>query len=321
MRPPEQLLQADRATLRRLLVEGHPVDPHALEGWAYRGTSLGLPAIVERLSWKTFQKTFYRDPATGRLRGWNVRLEQEGLDAPSRPRLRRGEPITEWHFEVVEPSLAPHPPGFGRGLLIDYARGANPPGPMRTVKDPLISLDPERCDRLLGVSYAVVAGRCVELPTYFVLEREHPIHFVPGAALRDTRTPRPRFVEAPLRLTAMERRWAELLFAALLGVGADDREAQAGLSAFWEQFEAASPPLVQAGLRPMVLLLTFLPVGLGWGRPLFALDSAARFRFVEQASASSSFAVRQALITLKTLACLAYFEGPQIRSRYAGGAA
>ena len=53
-----------------------------------RGTSLGLPALVEKLTWKTFQKTFYRDPRTGRLLGWNVRLEQDGLDAPSRPRLK-----------------------------------------------------------------------------------------------------------------------------------------------------------------------------------------------------------------------------------------
>ena len=64
------------------MLAGHPVDPAQLEGWVYRGTSLGLPSLVERLTWKTFQKAFWRDPATGRLLGWNVRLEQDGLDAP-----------------------------------------------------------------------------------------------------------------------------------------------------------------------------------------------------------------------------------------------
>ncbi|HEY8427754.1 MAG TPA: hypothetical protein VIL20_05240 [Sandaracinaceae bacterium] len=88
------LRTADRATLRRHLLEGHPVDPSAIEGWAYRGTSLGLPRLVELATWKTFQKTFWRHPS-GRLIGWNVRLEQDGLDAPSRPKQRNGRPVTE----------------------------------------------------------------------------------------------------------------------------------------------------------------------------------------------------------------------------------
>ncbi len=70
-----ELRTASHRALRDAIVHGHPVDPRALEGWAYRGTSLGLPRVVERLTWKTFQKTFYRDPFSGALRGWNVRLE------------------------------------------------------------------------------------------------------------------------------------------------------------------------------------------------------------------------------------------------------
>src|SRR5262245_37281178 len=72
------LRTASNDELRDAIVHGHPVDPRELEGWAYRGTSLGLPKVVERLTWKTFQKTFYRDPVSQRLLGWNVRLEQDG---------------------------------------------------------------------------------------------------------------------------------------------------------------------------------------------------------------------------------------------------
>jgi hypothetical protein len=176
------LLHASRAELRERIVGGHPVDPGGLEGWAYRGISLGLPKLVERLTWKTFQKTFWRDPASGRLLGWNVRLEQDGIDAPSRPIVRDGRPRTVWHYEVVPPAGIPAPPGFDRGLIIDYSRGRNPRwDTIRFSKDPLVALAPGNADELLGVTYLVVGGRCIETPTYFILEREHRIEFVPYA--------------------------------------------------------------------------------------------------------------------------------------------
>lgn len=174
------LRRAPRSVLREHLVQGHPIDASALEGYAYRGTSLGLPALAAKLTWKTFQKTFYRDEPTGRLLGWNVRLHQDGLDAPSRPLLREGRPVCVWHYEVIEPRGVPMPAGFDRGLIIDYARADNPLfASVRWMKDPLVALSPGNYDELLGVSYAVLGGRCVETPTYFTLEREHRIHYVP----------------------------------------------------------------------------------------------------------------------------------------------
>ena len=82
------------------------------------GALLGLPLIVERLSWKTFQKTFFRH-ASGRLVGWNVRLEQDGVSAPSRPKQRNGIPVTAWNYEVIVDERARRPAGFPRGVLID----------------------------------------------------------------------------------------------------------------------------------------------------------------------------------------------------------
>jgi hypothetical protein len=167
-----ELRTASTRALRDQIVHGHPVDPRDLEGWVYRGTSLGLPRLIERFAWKTFQKAFYRDPASGRLLGYNVRLEQDGIDAPSRPRVRRGRPVTVWFYEVVPAAGVPAPAGFDRGLIIDYARGSNPAGAIRYVKDPLVALAPGSADTLIGVSYLVIGGRCVETPTYFTLERE-----------------------------------------------------------------------------------------------------------------------------------------------------
>ena len=310
-----ELRQATTRVLREHIVKGHAVDPGDLEGWVYRGTSLGLPGFVERLTWKTFQKTFYRDPVSGRLRGWNVRLEQDGVDAPSRPKLRRGRPVTEWYYEVVPPRGLSAPRGFDRGLIIDYSLGDNPPGIMRLIKDPLVALATGSADELLGVSYLVVAGRTLETPTYFTLERERPIDYVPFAEA-DT-----HHLADLLRLSRTERAWAEALVAAILGTGGDE-----GLPAFdtidrasfWRTFESAPAPLVRAGLRPMVHALTFLPVVSGHRRPFFRLSPEEQERFVASIAHDRRYFVRQALVTLKTLACFAYFDDPGVRSRFAG---
>lgn len=176
----KRLRTASHAELRRAITSGHPVDPRDIEGFAYRGTSLGLPWLIEKATWKTFQKTFYRHPRSGLLVGWNVRLEQDGIDAPSRPKRKRGEPVTQWNYEVIASQGVPMPPGFDRGLIIDYGLAPNPPfATVNWTKDPLVSLSPDNADALIGVSYLVIGGRTVETPTYFTLERDHPIDFVP----------------------------------------------------------------------------------------------------------------------------------------------
>jgi len=308
-----ELRRASKRVLRDHIVGGHPVEPRDLEGWVYRGTSLGLPAFMERLTWKTFQKTFYRDPSSERLLGWNVRLEQDGIDAPSRPKMRDGHPVTEWYYEVIQPDGVVMPEGFGRGLVIDYGRGNNPLGTVRLVKDPLVSLSPDNADELLGVSYLVVGGRAIETPTYFTLERECRIDYVPRL------TPAPRF--DPLRLSRVEREWAEDLFFAIIPAGGDDGLppfSSIDRTAFWRCFDDASAPLVRAGLRPMLHTLTFLPLLSGFGKPFFSLSNDERARFLDAAEAHHLYFVRQSLVTLKTLACFAYFDDERVRARFEG---
>ncbi len=275
----ETLRNESRAQLRQRILEGYPVAPTALEGWAYRGTSLGLPRFVERLTWKTFQKTFWREPASGRLLGWNVRLEQDGLDAPSRPKLKRGEPVTTGHYQVVRPEGLRAPGGFDRGLIIDYG----------ALRDPLVAVEPGNSDLLLGVSYLALGPLCVETPTYFLLEREHPLTHVPRGALA---------------LLGFERRWAEVLFAAVVGAPLPDTRD------FWHQLKTRTPPYFGPGLRAAVHLLTFLPVTMPeFRRPLFALNERQRLDCIERLNTDERALVRQSLATAKILACFALFEG------------
>ncbi|UJR86970.1 hypothetical protein [Sandaracinus amylolyticus] len=176
------------AEWRALLRDGHPIDPDALAGWSYRGTSLGMPAIVDRVTWKTFQKCFHRDDA-GVMRGWNVRLVQDGTTqrgAPSEPqRDRRGEPVTFGHFRVVPARDRGVPHGFDRGLLLDYGGlSARAIGPLSRLRDPIVALRAGDADLLLGWSYLAALGRTIDTPSFFTLEREARTAHVPLTCTR-----------------------------------------------------------------------------------------------------------------------------------------
>ncbi|HET9986970.1 MAG TPA: hypothetical protein VFQ65_00580, partial [Kofleriaceae bacterium] len=155
--------------LAAVMAGGHRFDPDAAAGWVYRGTSLGLPALVEKLSWVKFAKAFHRDGAS--VRGWNIRIEQDPLDRPWRPKLRRGAPITFGAFELIEDRA---------GIVLDYGGER---GVLRVLRDPLVALD-DRADVLFGRSFVAVGGRTVPTPSYFLLERDTPLANVrprPGA--------------------------------------------------------------------------------------------------------------------------------------------
>jgi hypothetical protein len=162
-----ELLAASRGELRALLAGGHPIDPSRLDDTTYRGISLGLPAWVERLTWKKFTKAFHRDPRTGELRGWNVRIEQDGLDRPWRARIRDGRPWTFGHFAVV---------GEPDRLLLDYGAGGNRRiDPLNVLRDPLVALHAGSVELLLGWSYLAIGPARVPTPSYFLLERDGPL--------------------------------------------------------------------------------------------------------------------------------------------------
>lgn len=152
----DALLAAGPAQLAAWLAHGHPVAPDQLAGAEYRGTSLGMPRWVERLTWKWFVKAFVRDG--DRVRGWNVRVDQS---APWSPRLRRGAPITFGHFVAV---------ANGAHTLLDYGIGGRL-DPIRRLRDPIVALDPGSADRLLGVSLIQLGSARVPTPAYFMLER------------------------------------------------------------------------------------------------------------------------------------------------------
>lgn len=159
-----------------VLRDGYPIDPGELDDTEYRGVALGLPGFVERITWKTFQKTFHRDPATGHLRGWNVRIEQRGIDADSVPLVKRGAPFTFGHYRVVPLDPARSPRGLRTGLLIDYGRGGNARlDPLAMARDPLVAVNPGSADLLLGWTWLEIGPMQLGTPSFFSLQRERPL--------------------------------------------------------------------------------------------------------------------------------------------------
>ncbi|MBK7580541.1 MAG: hypothetical protein IPI67_10090 [Myxococcales bacterium] len=169
---PTDLLTASAHQLREAFRGGHAIDNMAsLDDTEYRGVSLGLPRFVERLTWKKFKKVFHRDPDTGHLRGWNVRLEQNELDGPCIAKVRRGAPFTFGHFRVIEAPGRKLPVPGKPSLILDYGLGENSRLDfMRCVRDPLVALSAGDSRVLLGCMYVELGPICLPTPSFFTLE-------------------------------------------------------------------------------------------------------------------------------------------------------
>jgi len=172
----QELLHAGPRRWREILASGHPIDQDDLADHEYAGISLGLPRLIEKLSWKKFVKAFHRDPGRGVVRGWNVRMEQNALDGPWIPKVRGVEPATFGHFQVVDARSAKVPVGCERGLLLDYGLGRNSPlDPMGLLRDPVVAVREGDPTLLLGWSYLQLPFLHVPTPSFFTLERLQPL--------------------------------------------------------------------------------------------------------------------------------------------------
>lgn len=164
--------------LAQELANGHPINPTDLNDTEYKGISLGMPAFIDKLAWKTFKKVFHRDPQTGYLRGWNVRIQQTGLHGEYIPKEKNGGPFAWGHYRVVDNAGRKSPRPVPKGaLLIDYGVGGNHPLDLSTrfMRDPLVALHPGSAEMLLGWSYFDVGLFQLSSPSYFLLLRDGPL--------------------------------------------------------------------------------------------------------------------------------------------------
>jgi hypothetical protein len=169
-------LALDRAQLAAALAQGHAIESDALANRVYRGVSLGLPAFVDRLAWKTFAKVFLRDRERRLLRGWNLRLAQTGLEGPLVPLQKRGQDFHFGHFHVEPAAGYAMPRPLPQALVLDYGRGGNPRfDPTSAVRDPIVAVNEGSAELLLGWTYLDLGALRLGTPSYFTLEAVGPI--------------------------------------------------------------------------------------------------------------------------------------------------
>ena len=156
--------------LRETLATGQDIEPSILDDSEYRGISLGLPGLIDRLLWKTFMKVFHRDPESNLLRGWNVRLAQTGPDGAVEPlHDRNGKRRSFGHYLVSSSHT---------GIMLDYSFGNAAWDPVRLLRDPVVALEPGKADLLFGCSMLELGVGRPRTPSYFLLERIGPLREV-----------------------------------------------------------------------------------------------------------------------------------------------
>ncbi len=173
----EDLMAMDAKALHQVLLRGHPLEPEKLAGNAYLGVDLSLPEVARKILWHTFRKTFVRDEVTGGVRGWNVRMEQHGVNGARIPmRTRKGKPITFGHYQVQERNGLEFPQEYRGAHYLDYGQVGNPMWDLaRLGFTPLVAVNEGSQDLLLGWEVFRVAGKFVPMALYWALRIEGPV--------------------------------------------------------------------------------------------------------------------------------------------------
>lgn len=166
------LMAMDRHELHQVMLAGHPLDPEVLAGRMYLGVDLSLPEVGRKLLWHTFRKTFHRDGGT--VRGWNVRMEQHGVEGPRIPLTdRRGRAVTFGHYIIGSAEDLEFPWGWRGTHLLDYGAGRNKRRDLaRLGCTPLVAVNEGSQDLLLGWEVFRIGPRFLPLPLYWALQLE-----------------------------------------------------------------------------------------------------------------------------------------------------
>src|SRR5262245_23230808 len=174
----DEILRMESRDLFAIVARGEPLELDAIADTAYTGIDLSMPPLFHRLFWKSFRKTFHRDPQSGALRGWNVKVEQTGWDRPPEPRRDgKGRPLTFGHYEVRSAEGQRFPRGWKGGHYLDYRVAGNKlfDFPARAGHCPLVSVNAGSSELLLGWEVFNFGGLLVPLADFWVLKREGPL--------------------------------------------------------------------------------------------------------------------------------------------------
>ena len=175
----EDLLTMPNAKRREIMFRANPITPAALDNTMYRGVDLSLPVIMNKILWKTFRKTFHRDPATGILRGWNVRMEQTGYGGPGVPKQKGGKQFSFGHYHLLPAGGKKFAGGWQGENYLDYTVAGNPWYDVAGLGwCPLVCVNPGDHDLLLGWEVFKLGSVFVPLPDFWALRKEGPLDVI-----------------------------------------------------------------------------------------------------------------------------------------------
>ncbi|HUF67128.1 MAG TPA: hypothetical protein VMM79_00655 [Longimicrobiales bacterium] len=171
-----ELTRSSADVLEDFLRSGQAPSVETLVGSEFRGANIG--AVPRRLGLQKFIKGFFHGPDS--VEGYNIRVDQNGLDAPWTPKPHHEQP-RRFGFYLVSPV---RPRGrdsrYPNAILLDYGASPRNPGTRieRALRDYLVVPDPNRSDVLLGKAY--LAAGPARLPVgFFVIERLRPTDWHP----------------------------------------------------------------------------------------------------------------------------------------------
>lgn len=173
----QEMLQMNKQEVKEVFLQGHAIPKGELHNSQYLGVDLSLPPWVNKLLWKTFRKTFYQDPETGVLRGWNVKLEQTGYDFPTTPkRNSQGEELAFGHYYLCDAAGKQFPQGWQGADYLDYGVAGNAAlDPAGLGYCPLVAVNPGSDDMLLGWEVFKLGSLFIPLNDYWLLKKEGPL--------------------------------------------------------------------------------------------------------------------------------------------------
>ena len=173
----DQVLKLSNKQLFDIMLAAHPLEPDEIADHTYTGVDLSMPAWFHRLMWKSFRKTFHRDPETGVVRGWNIKVEQVGWDTPPpAKRNGKGHPLSFGHYELLSAAGKSFPRGWKGSHYLDYRTAGNPfyDFPANRGYCPLVAINEGDMDLLLGWEVFHV-GFQLPITDFWVLRREGPL--------------------------------------------------------------------------------------------------------------------------------------------------
>jgi len=172
----DDLLAMDNRGLKAIVMKASPIGLESLDKTMYLGVDLSLPRIVNMILWKTFRKTFIKDPETGVIRGWNVRMEQTGWDGPGTPMQKGGKQIAFGHYHLLPAKGLKFPGGWTGVDYLDYGVAGNSWYDVAGLGYcPLVAVNEGSSDLLLGWEIFKLGPVFFPLPDFWALKLEGPL--------------------------------------------------------------------------------------------------------------------------------------------------